>query len=324
MLHERASSETGTVPLTIAVPTRNRAAALRDQLEWITAAVRGHEDRCELLISDNASTDATSAVIDAWQRRHRHDVERIRQPHDVGAIANIAWCTTQARGRHVWVVGDDDHLDVGAVRFVLEHLAAAPELGVLALNFSSRHAVTGEQRFARCFEVDSGAVDSGGRALYERLLDHPDSSRWGGLMFTSALVMRSDLARAALQEWPAAKANFAMQLYLSAYCAAHQGIDVTSAVWLECASGTHYFVGDRANQARYQLGDVPAAMAALAELGYSPPVLRRRILAKIRTVGPVAVLTTPRWPARNARALVSCVRSLMAVVRSPRSRPRAL
>lgn len=300
-------------PLTIAIPTYNRAALLRDQLEWVTGAVRGHEDDCEVLVSDNASTDETPDVIDTWRRAQPQPVRHVRQLHNVGAVGNVTWCTREAEGRHVWVVGDDDHLDDRAIGFVLEHLAGSPDLGVLVLNFSARSAVTGEEVFPRCFDVEGAGVVSGRIPLYERLLDHPDLSRWGGLMFTSALVVRSDLARAALREWPAARDNFAGQLYLSAYCAAHGGIDVTAATWLESATGTHYFVGDPANQARYWLGEIPTAMAALATLGYSRAVLRRRVLAQLRGFGGAAVKTGPRWPVRNSRALLDCVTALLAL-----------
>ena len=309
-------------PLTIAIPTHNRAALLRAQLEWLTAAVRGHEDLCDVLVSDNASTDDTPAVIDRWRRTHPQAVRHVRQPHDLGAVGNVMWCTREAASRHVWVIGDDDHVDEGAIGFVLQHLAGSPDLGVLVLNFSARSAVTGEEVFPRCFDVEGAGVASGGIPLYERLLDHPDLSRWGGLMFTSALVVRSDLARAALSGWPAASTNFAGQLYLSAYCAAHGGMDVTAATWLENATGTHYFMGDPANQARYWLGEIPTAMAALATLGYSREVLRRRVLAQLRGFGGAAVKTAPRWPVRNTRAVLGCAAALVALSRPRRSGAR--
>jgi glycosyltransferase involved in cell wall biosynthesis len=109
---------TAAVPplLTIAIPTYNRAAILERQLAWLAAAVRGHEADCELIVSDNASTDETPQVIDRWRAGLPAVLIRThRQAQNVGAIRNIAWCIASASGRYVWSVGDDDAVDVRGV-----------------------------------------------------------------------------------------------------------------------------------------------------------------------------------------------------------------
>lgn len=50
--------------LTISIPTYNRALLLNDQLAWFAGAVKGNEELCELIVSDNASSDATREVVE--------------------------------------------------------------------------------------------------------------------------------------------------------------------------------------------------------------------------------------------------------------------
>ena len=53
--------------LTIAIPTFNRAQLLDKHLTWLAQAIKGFEDDCEILVSDNCSTDNTQEVIQKWQ-----------------------------------------------------------------------------------------------------------------------------------------------------------------------------------------------------------------------------------------------------------------
>ncbi|MBK6005765.1 glycosyltransferase [Ramlibacter ginsenosidimutans] len=106
--------------LTVAVPTYNRLGCLRLLLSAIGPEVqRLHaEGTVELLVCDNASTDGTTEFLEGlaiagWLRV-------LRSPFNVGADANFIRCLTEARGRHVWMIGDDDLPLPG----VLERVAA--------------------------------------------------------------------------------------------------------------------------------------------------------------------------------------------------------
>ena len=55
--------------LTIAIPTYNRAALLDKQLAWLATAIKGWESECEIIISDNCSTDNTPGVVKLPSRR---------------------------------------------------------------------------------------------------------------------------------------------------------------------------------------------------------------------------------------------------------------
>lgn len=267
--------------LTVAIPTFNRAELLDKQLSWLQGAIRGHEDECEVIISDNASTDNTDAVIS----RHTAslveagvDVSHVRQRENLGAIRNIAYCINNGTGEYVWTISDDDEIADDAIDSILEWLRRHDDLSVLILNFSSRHHRTGRRKFARCFPNKIDEVASNGSTLFERYLDMPDPSRWGGLALTTALVYHTASARAALRSWPQGLSNLTVQLYVTGYCARRGKTIVTHETMLEMIGGRHFFESDRLYYAQFRFAQVPEAFVQLLDLGYPPELLRRKIL----------------------------------------------
>lgn len=268
--------------LTIAIPTFNRADLLDEQLAWVARALKGYESRCELLISDNASTDATNEVV----REHLTTlsstdllVRHVVQPSNLGAIRNIAFCIENATGQYVWTVSDDDEIAPDAVAKVLTILDSNEGVALLVLNFSNRHHRTGKRKFERCFENYSDEIAENGYGLFQSYLANPQPSRWGGLALTTALVYRSCDARAALAQWPGALENLTMQLFVSGFCARAGGMVVTQKTFLEMIGGRHFFESDFDLYTRFRFAQVPEAFVKLIEIGYSAKLLRRKILA---------------------------------------------
>jgi glycosyltransferase involved in cell wall biosynthesis len=120
--------------LSICIPTRNRAQRLRVALEAVVPQIRSRPHEVELWISDNASTDATAEVIAAAGPADL--VNSARNDRDIGAIANfIHAATSLARGRYVWLIGDDDVLRPGAVERVMAAIRASAEVDAIYVNF---------------------------------------------------------------------------------------------------------------------------------------------------------------------------------------------
>ena len=109
--------------LTIAIPTYNRARFLAELLAVLLPQLRD-EHRAELLLSDNASADDTPGLI-ARFRKLGLPLRHLRNPENIGADANFLQCLDQARGKYVWVLGDDDLLTPGAVGQLLSLLEQA-------------------------------------------------------------------------------------------------------------------------------------------------------------------------------------------------------
>ena len=106
--------------LTIAIPTFNRAHFLRELLSVLFDQLIG-QPRVELIVSDNASPDETPALLKEYQDRGLQ-IRSIRNETNIGADANFLQCFELARGKYVWIVGDDDIIPSGALDRVLYFL----------------------------------------------------------------------------------------------------------------------------------------------------------------------------------------------------------
>jgi abequosyltransferase len=106
--------------LTIAIPTYNRARYLKELLSVLFDQMIS-EPRVELIISDNASPDETPNVVAEFEQRGLR-LRSIRNEVNIGADANFLQCFEQARGRYVWIFGDDDVIVSGGIARVLSYL----------------------------------------------------------------------------------------------------------------------------------------------------------------------------------------------------------
>ena len=119
--------------LSICIPTYNRSGCLKECLDSIMISVTGYESQIEIIISDNASPDDTMEVIQSfqikcpWMRYHRND-------QNIGGDPNIYLVATMALGEYIWIFGDDDKMDRGAVSAILNGI----ELGcnLIICNYS--------------------------------------------------------------------------------------------------------------------------------------------------------------------------------------------
>ena len=132
--------------VSIGLPTYNRAALLERAISSVLAQ---DHPAIELIVSDNASTDATEAACrDRAQRDSR--LRYIRQPTNRGPTANFNEVLAAARGEYFMWLSDDDWLDVNYVSECLAAIQAQPEVTIAA---------------GRCFHYDAA-----GRLLKEDVL----------------------------------------------------------------------------------------------------------------------------------------------------------
>lgn len=113
--------------VSIGVPTFNRAGSLRRALR---SAVQQTHDRLEIVVSDNASTDATAEVCDEFAREDPR-VRVIRRPRNIGPIANFNALVEACGGAFILLLSDDDWLAPDYVERCLAELRARPELALV-------------------------------------------------------------------------------------------------------------------------------------------------------------------------------------------------
>lgn len=123
-----------SVLLSICIPTYNRSGYLSECLQSVLVSVAGHESFIEIIISDNASTDNTPDIVKTFQKIHpwiRYNCNE----QNIGAERNFYLLATLAQGDNIWIFGDDDKLEVGAVARVLDCIHAG--YGLTICNYSS-------------------------------------------------------------------------------------------------------------------------------------------------------------------------------------------
>ena len=116
--------------VSILVPTWNRVAKLRQLLDVLLPAVHARLE-LDLVISDNSSTDGTDAFLASLPAHPR--IRFIRQPINYGPNLHLAWLYGQARGKYLWMIGDDDMVEPDLPGIVIEKLQADPALGLFHL-----------------------------------------------------------------------------------------------------------------------------------------------------------------------------------------------
>ena len=105
--------------LTIAIPTYNRAAYLRQTLVQLQLETVSYQlYNIEILVSDNASSDNTPQVVEELQGSG-FSIRYLLNSENIGSDANIAQCFNAAKGHYVLILGDDDLFCDGSLKWLM-------------------------------------------------------------------------------------------------------------------------------------------------------------------------------------------------------------
>lgn len=118
--------------LSICLPTYNRAANLDLCLQAILSQV-GNNEKVEVIVSDNASTDGTPQVVDKYSARYQNLIYN-RNDENIGADRNIFRVMFQGTGKFIKLQGDDDFQVDGTLLPLLDTIERHPDCGVLHIN----------------------------------------------------------------------------------------------------------------------------------------------------------------------------------------------
>lgn len=165
--------------LSIAIPTFNRATELRECLLSLTAEDTGE---VEIIVSDNASTDLTSSVLDKFAQDTR--ISCSRNATNLGANPNGLKTLSLARGRYVLLFTDDSVVVPGALSRLVSVLDQYPDVGLITSRMAYRCVKSGEITSYRSDYPRSRYFPPGNEGL-EHL--------WMGTRVWPRLVIRRDL-----------------------------------------------------------------------------------------------------------------------------------
>lgn len=158
----------------------------------------------EVIVADDASPDDTKEVTAGFSDR-LDNLTYIQQPSNVGMDANFLTSVAAASGEYVWLMGDDDKIEPGGVRRVLNALAQWPDVAGLTLGVIDYDPTMSQQTYIRPMPATQRVEGIG--TVFGMLAEH--------LGFMSALVIKRE-------EWLAASAlpettlfhNYYVQVYL--------------------------------------------------------------------------------------------------------------
>jgi glycosyltransferase involved in cell wall biosynthesis len=105
--------------LSIAIPTRNRAGFLKELLQSIEEQVKLNSEilnKIKIYIFDNASVDNTDEVI----KNLNLNILHIKNKTNIGVSSNVYQAYTKVEGKYVWVIGDDELIEKGALNFLYQ------------------------------------------------------------------------------------------------------------------------------------------------------------------------------------------------------------
>jgi len=108
--------------LSICIPTWNRAKFLEQSLIRFTEQIDGVDSsELELYVSDNCSDDSTPEVVNKYIAKGL-PITYNRNESNLGAAGNFVKCMQWASGKYILLLGDDDILKQGALKYILDIL----------------------------------------------------------------------------------------------------------------------------------------------------------------------------------------------------------
>ncbi|MBI2048873.1 MAG: glycosyltransferase [Candidatus Liptonbacteria bacterium] len=149
--------------VTIGMPVYNGAAHLREAFDSLFAQTYRN---FEILISDNASTDATREICEEYAKKDSR-IRFVRQKENIGAIPNFEFVKKEARGKYFMWAAYDDLWDSRFLEKCAGELERDPSLALAMSDFDR-------------FDPESGMVEHyniqgslpSEKSLYGRLKRH--------------------------------------------------------------------------------------------------------------------------------------------------------
>lgn len=297
--------------LTISIPTYNRSSMLNAQLKWLSEELQGFENDCEIVVSDNCSTDDTAQVVADWKRKFDNRILFRDNRHEVniGGMANIVHCITAATSKFVWSLGDDDPCQRGTISYILEKIRQHEDLSLILLNGCGRDYNTNKILKERWFESTSDKPSRNSVSEFEVFLEN----HMGGVLFITSAVYRTKLVHRAFETWPDSASNLASQAYWVAYCAARGSFIVTPKLFTECAMGIGFTDKDPKWMFNIIYRAIPEVYVRLMKAGYSKRFCFAMMFQNLKSVSSwrVCVGGLRRWPGYAISGLGFYVRELI-------------
>lgn len=170
-------------PLTIAIPTRNRADLMINTLRRCMNQTR---PLLEVIVSDNASEDDTLSRLEEFSAYP--NLRILRQDTNLGMVGNWNACLQEAHGEWFLLLSDDDEVASDFVAHVERALAGTSGVDLLIMRCPAVNRMTGETDENVLLGVDSGVISSF-RTLFPAWLASRFNAHLSGIIFRRATLI---------------------------------------------------------------------------------------------------------------------------------------
>jgi len=118
--------------LTISIPTYNRGVLVKGLFENLIAEIKqyGLQDKVEIQITNNCSTDNTEQVITSYLEENPY-IFYTKNETNIGLGPNVLKCMDIANGKYCLLLGDDDRVNPGVLPKLISFLENHPDTGIL-------------------------------------------------------------------------------------------------------------------------------------------------------------------------------------------------
>lgn len=122
--------------LAVCIPTHNgRALYLCELLDSILRQKNLLESgRIQICISDNASQDGTSELVEQYQRNSTIPIKYFRFSMDMGGVKNFLNVVNMSDSEYCWLVGSDDIILDNGIERVMQDLRENPLIPAMTVN----------------------------------------------------------------------------------------------------------------------------------------------------------------------------------------------
>ena len=135
--------------ISIVIPSNNRTDLLKEAILSIISE-KGWNSNCELCISDNSEGDETFNFINTEYSSNSQIV--YRRSLDAPTLdENVNMAVSIAKGKYVWVFGDDDLISNDTLADLITYLdSSSPDILILnSCSFQEKGIVPSVQKFLR-------------------------------------------------------------------------------------------------------------------------------------------------------------------------------
>ena len=110
--------------LTYCIPTYNRKQKALLSCERIITQIDKFnlQDYVDVLVSDNCSSDLTRDFLHKNLTYLPEYLKIIRQESNLGLVGNVNFLFNHSNSEYVWIVGDDDLIEDGAINHLLQEI----------------------------------------------------------------------------------------------------------------------------------------------------------------------------------------------------------